>query len=93
LGKRRTFHERQLSRPIPRGVVPFPPGHWPWKAMTSLRTSMTSSRTCGGFWEAVVARVAASEGPRGPNVFLQEANVALKGANVTLKEHDIFIYA
>jgi hypothetical protein len=30
--KGRTFHQRQLGRPIPRGVVPFPPGRRPWKA-------------------------------------------------------------
>jgi hypothetical protein len=42
---------------------------------------------------AIVAHVAASRGPRGPNIFLQEANVALKGDNVNLKEHDVFIYA
>jgi hypothetical protein len=30
--KRRTFHQRQLSRPVPRGVVPFPLGCWAWKA-------------------------------------------------------------
>jgi hypothetical protein len=40
----------------------------------------------------VMARVAASGGPRGPNVLLQEANIALIGANVTLKWHDIFIF-
>jgi hypothetical protein len=32
------------------------------------------------FWEAVVARVACSEGPRRLNVLLQEANVALERA-------------
>jgi hypothetical protein len=42
---------------------------------------------------AVVARVAASGGPRGTNVLLQEANVALKRANVTLNGHDVLIYA
>jgi hypothetical protein len=43
------------------------------------------------FWEAVVARVACSGGPRRPNVLLQEANVALERANVTLKGHDVLI--
>jgi hypothetical protein len=42
---------------------------------------------------AVVACVAASRGPRGPNVLLQGANVSLKGVNVTIKGHDVFIYA
>jgi hypothetical protein len=40
-----------------------------------------------------VARVAASGGPRRPNVLLQEANVALERANVTLKGHDVLIFA
>jgi hypothetical protein len=40
-----------------------------------------------------VARVAGSQGPRRPNVLLQEASVALKVPNVTLKGHDVIIYA
>jgi hypothetical protein len=54
---------------------------------------MTSS-SIWEFWEAVVAclaRVAASRGPRRPNVLLQEAHVALERANVTLKGHDVLI--
>jgi hypothetical protein len=42
-------------------------------------------------WEVVVARVACSGGPRRPNAFLQEANVALERANVTLKGHVVLI--
>jgi hypothetical protein len=45
------------------------------------------------FWEAIVARVACSGGPRRPNVFLQEANVALERTNITLKGHDVLILA
>jgi hypothetical protein len=42
---------------------------------------------------AYVARVAASGGPKGPNVLLQEVSVALERANVTLKGHHVFIFA
>jgi hypothetical protein len=40
-----------------------------------------------------VACVAIFGGLRRPNGLLQEANVALKGPNVTLEGHDVFIYA
>jgi hypothetical protein len=40
-----------------------------------------------------VARVASSGGPRGPNVLLQEANISLERDNVTLKGHDVLIFA
>jgi hypothetical protein len=39
-----------------------------------------------------VACMVGSEGPRRPNVLLQDDNVALKGPNVTLKGHDITFY-
>jgi len=48
-GKRRTFHQRQLRRPVPKGVVPFPPRRWPWEAMTSPRMFMTSSNSWWDF--------------------------------------------
>jgi hypothetical protein len=64
--------------------------------MTSPMAFMTSSNTCGGFWEVVVAHVAhvaCSGGPRRPNVFLQEVNFALEGVNFTLKGHGVLIFA
>jgi hypothetical protein len=63
--KRRTFHQRHLSRPIPRGVVPFPLGRWPWKAHDVTQDTHDVIQCLWRFWEAVVARVAASRGPRG----------------------------
>jgi hypothetical protein len=94
--KRRAFHQRQLNRLVPRFVVPFPPGRWPWKGDDVTQDTHDVIQCLWRFWEAVVAvmaRVAASGGPRGPNFLLQELNVALEGANVTLKGHDVFIYA
>jgi hypothetical protein len=45
--KRRTFHRGTLSRALPRGVVPSPLECWPWKAMTSPKTSYDVIHHCG----------------------------------------------
>ena len=68
-----------------------PGGSCPFHHDVGLGRPMTSPNVLDTL-EAVVckvARVAGSRGPRKPNVLLQEANVALKGPNVTLKEHDV----
>jgi hypothetical protein len=91
--KRRMFHQRHFSMPVPRRVVPFPPGRWPWKAHDVTQDTHDIIQLLWRFWKAFVAHVAASGGPRGPNVLLQEDNIALERANVTLKGYEILIFA
>ena len=79
--KRRTFHRGTLAEPHLGGLFPL---HW----NVGLGRPMTSSSIMDVFWEAVMAvaaRVAAWRGPRRVNVMLQEDNVSLKRANVTLE--------
>jgi hypothetical protein len=64
------------------------------RPMTSPMWPMTSPNVLDTL-EAVVCQVAHviwSRGPRRPNIFLLEANVALKRPNVTLKGHDITLF-
>jgi hypothetical protein len=79
--KRRTFHQRQLNRPVPRGFVPFPPGRWPWKAHDVTRDTHDVIQCLWRFWEAVVCQI----GTCGRFLRSKKAYVALKGFNVTLK--------
>jgi hypothetical protein len=71
--------------------------HWnvdPRRPRTSPMMIMTSSSLVDA-WEAdlaVLARVAGWRSPRRANVLLQEAAFALKGANVTLRGHDVIFF-
>jgi hypothetical protein len=89
--ERKTFHQGQPGRPGPRGLFPFHHDVGLGRHMTSPRSPMTSPNVLGVL-EAVVCQVAhvtGSCGTRRPNVLLQEANVAQKGPNATLKGHDV----
>jgi hypothetical protein len=87
------FQQRKLGKALPSGVVPFPLGRWPWKAHDVTQEIHDVIQHLWRFWEVVVARVACSRGPRKPNVFLQEAIIALEGANITLEGHGVFIFS
>jgi hypothetical protein len=85
IGEEEDVPQRHPGRALPRGVVSSPLERWPWKAHGVIQDAHDVIQHCERFGEAVMARVAAWRSPRRANVLLQEANDALKGANVTLE--------
>jgi hypothetical protein len=56
LEKRRMFHERNIGRALPMGVVPFPPGCWPWKSHDVTHDTYDTHPTLWRFWEVVMCQ-------------------------------------